>query len=69
MHVLLDPLPELHPNALESARNAWCAAEPAQSRRAYILEGKAPDKTQECAVPNQQIAELAARLGIEGTPP
>ncbi len=68
VHVFLYPLPELHPNAPEIARNVWCAADPAQSWRAYILEGKAPDKTQDCAGPIQQIAELAARLGIEGTP-
>ncbi|MFN3594219.1 MAG: DsbC family protein [Thiobacillaceae bacterium] len=68
VHVFLYPLPELHPNAPEIARNVWCAADRAQSWRAYMLEGKAPDKTQDCEAPIQQIAELAARLGIGGTP-
>lgn len=68
VHVFLFPLPELHPNAPEVARNVWCADDRAQSWTAYMLEGKTPDKAKDCEAPLDQIADLAARLGIQGTP-
>lgn len=68
VHVFLYPLHELHPNAPEIARNVWCAADRAQSWAAYMLEGRAPDKTMDCQAPLDEIAELAAQLGIQGTP-
>lgn len=68
VHVFLYPLPALHPNAPEVARNVWCAADRAGRWTAYMLEGKAPEKTEGCEAPLRPIAELAERLGIEGTP-
>lgn len=68
VHIFLYPLADLHPGAPQIARNVWCAADRPGSWTAYMLEGKAPDKAGDCEAPLTQIAELATRLGIEGTP-
>lgn len=68
VHVFLYPLADLHPGAVQIARNVWCAADRAQSWSAYMLEGKTPAAVDNCETPLGAIAELAARLGVEGTP-
>jgi thiol:disulfide interchange protein DsbC len=68
VHVFLLPLADLHPRAPQIASNVWCAADRAQTWLAYMLEGKAPPAADNCEAPLAAIAELAARLGIEGTP-
>lgn len=68
VHVFLYPLADLHPNAPRIARNVWCAADRAKAWTAYMLEGKAPDAVDHCEAPLEAIAELANRLGVEGTP-
>jgi thiol:disulfide interchange protein DsbC len=68
VHLFLYPLADLHPGAVAVARNVWCAADPAGSWRAYMLDGKAPAAAADCQAPLAEIADLAARLGIAGTP-
>lgn len=77
VHVFLLPLADLHPNAPAVARDIWCAADPARAWQAYMLEGVAPAGMapagmatggQACDAPLAEIAELAGRLGINGTP-
>ncbi|MCU0841973.1 MAG: DsbC family protein [Thiobacillaceae bacterium] len=68
VYLFLHPLPELHPGAVEVARNVWCAADPAASWRAYMLDGKAPAAVADCQAPIDEISALAARLGVSGTP-
>lgn len=68
VHLFLHPLPDLHPGAVEVARNVWCAADPAASWRDYMLAGKAPAAVPDCQAPIAEIAALAARLGVSGTP-
>jgi thiol:disulfide interchange protein DsbC len=68
VHVFLYPLAELHPRAPQIARNVWCAPDRAKTWLAYMLEGKTPEAVENCEAPLQAIAELGARLGVEGTP-
>ncbi len=68
IHVFLLPLKELHPQAVEIAGNIWCAVDRAGAWRAYMLEGKKPEGGGTCATPVNEIATLAAELGIDGTP-
>ena len=68
VHVFLYPLADLHPRAPQIARNVWCAADRARTWTAYMLEGKLPEPVDHCEAPLGAIAELAARLGVEGTP-
>ncbi len=68
VHVFLLPLKELHPRAVEIAGNIWCAEDRAGAWRAYMLEGRQPEGGRSCATPVNEIATLAAELGIDGTP-
>lgn len=68
VHLFLYPIPALHPKATEIARNIWCAADRAKSWMDYMLENKAPAEVAACDTPIQDIADLAGRLGVEGTP-
>lgn len=69
VYLFLYPLEALHPNAVGVARNVWCSADRAKSWMDYMLDGKAPAAAAErCDPPIQEIAALASRLGIEGTP-
>lgn len=68
VHVFLYPLADLHPHAPQIARNVWCATDRAQTWLAYMLEGKTPAAVDDCQAPIEEIAALAARLGVEGTP-
>jgi len=68
IYVFLLPLPELHPQAVEIARNVWCADDRAGAWNAYMLEGRKPEGGKSCATPIDAIAALAGELGINGTP-
>jgi thiol:disulfide interchange protein DsbC len=68
IYVFLLPLPELHPQAVEIARNVWCADDRAGAWNAYMLEGRKPEGGKSCATPIDAIATLAGELGINGTP-
>lgn len=68
VHIFLLPLAELHPQAMEIAKNMWCAEDRARAWNAYMLEGRKPDAGRNCATPIEAIAALAAELGISGTP-
>jgi thiol:disulfide interchange protein DsbC len=68
VHLFLYPLAELHPKAPEVAKNVWCSADRAKSWTDYMLEGKTPAEAPACDTPIQDIAALAAKLGVEGTP-
>lgn len=68
IYVFLLPLPELHPQAVEVARNVWCAGDRAGAWQAYMLEGRKPEGGKSCAAPIDAIAALAGELGINGTP-
>lgn len=68
IYLFLLPLPELHPQATEAAKNIWCATDRASAWRAYMLDGKKPEGGKNCATPVEDIAKLASELGINGTP-
>ena len=68
VHLFLYPLAELHPKSPEVAKNVWCSADRARSWMDYMLESKAPAEAPACDTPIRDIAALAARLGVEGTP-
>ncbi|MCX7673066.1 MAG: DsbC family protein [Thiobacillaceae bacterium] len=69
VHVFLLPVASLHPNAPTVARDVWCAQDRASAWLGYMLEGRqAPAVAESCQAPLEQIARLAERLGVEGTP-
>lgn len=56
-----------HPEAAGKARSIWCAADPAQAWRDYMLQGKEPAAAA-CKNPIEDNVALAKRLGVTATP-
>jgi len=68
IYVFLLPLAELHPQAVETARNIWCSADRVSAWNHYMLEDKKPAVAGDCQTPIADIATIANELGINGTP-
>lgn len=68
IYVFLLPLAELHPQAVETAKNIWCAEDRASAWNRYMLEEKKPAVAGDCQTPIADIAAIANELGISGTP-
>lgn len=68
VHVFLYPIESLHPAAVAKARNIWCAPDRARAWLDYMLKRQAPAEVPGCVAPLEEIAALADRLGVAGTP-
>jgi len=62
------PITQLHPNAANIAKQIWCAPDRAGAWDAYAKHRSVPGNLGICANPIEANIELAARLGIQGTP-
>jgi thiol:disulfide interchange protein DsbC len=68
-YIFLLPLTEIHPDAQRKSELVWCASDKAKAWDSMMLENKEPAADQaKCATPLKEIAELATRLSISGTP-
>lgn len=68
VYLFLLPLADLHPQAVGIAEAIWCAEDRARAWRAYMLEDIKPQGGKTCATPLADIARLAAKMNINGTP-
>jgi len=69
LYIYLLPLDSIHPDAARKARAVWCAEDRVQAWDALMLQGKEPPvPAAECKDPIADIAKLAGKLSIEGTP-
>lgn len=69
IYTMLYPLTELHPDARRKAELVWCAADPVKAWDNLMLFGREPEPNgSTCATPIDDIATLAGRLYINGTP-
>jgi thiol:disulfide interchange protein DsbC len=69
IYTFLLPLPSIHPDAMRKATLIWCAPDRSAAWDDWMLRGKLPDGGNlGCATPMLEIAELAKKLNIEGTP-
>lgn len=68
VYIFLNPLTNLHPEAMERASEIWCSTDRAQSWRNYMLEGKKPTPASKCDTPISEILALSEKLGVDGTP-
>lgn len=59
--------PILSPDSTIKSRDVWCAKDPAQVWREWMVDGKKPPKA-ECDAPVQQVLELGQKLMVRGTP-
>lgn len=69
IYTFLLPLPSIHPDAMRKSTLIWCAPDRGKAWDDWMLRGTLPEKgSLGCATPLLEIAELAKRLNIEGTP-
>jgi thiol:disulfide interchange protein DsbC len=69
IYTFLLPLAEIHPDAMRKAELIWCAKDRAQAWDDIMLSKKEPaGGDTKCETPIKEIAELAPKLWITGTP-
>lgn len=68
IYTFLLPLAELHPDAVRKSELTWCAKDQARAWDDMMLNGKNPEGQAQCETPIKDIAGLADKLGISGTP-
>uniref|UniRef100_UPI003340B5FC DsbC family protein n=1 Tax=Castellaniella defragrans TaxID=75697 RepID=UPI003340B5FC len=59
--------PILTADSTAKSRNIWCAADPAQAWRDWMIDGKVPAAA-ECGTPIQDNLTLGRKLNVQGTP-
>lgn len=68
IYAFLYPLEQIHQGASERARNIWCAADPAASFRAWMIEARQPAAAECANDPVKRNLELGTRLKVGVTP-
>lgn len=66
IHVFLMPIAQLHPEAVVKSESVWCSPDRALAWQRLITEGSVPEAR--CKTPLTDIAALARKLEIYGTP-
>lgn len=67
IYTFLYPIPALHPDATRKARAIWCAEDRHRALQEVMLNGKDPGQAS-CDAPLDQIAAVARKIGVMGTP-
>lgn len=68
IYTFMLPLTQLHPDAPRKASLIWCAGDKVKAWQDWMFEGKLPDGNSQCPTPGDDIAKLAEKLGVNGTP-
>ena len=68
IYTFLLPLTEIHPDAARKARLVWCAEDKAKAWEDLMLRRKEPAGKGECDTPIEQVAGIAGKHFINGTP-
>lgn len=68
IYTFLLPIPSIHPDATRKAERVWCSRDRARAWDELMLAGREPADVEPCATPIRDIAQLADRLHIGGTP-
>ncbi|PHV12213.1 DsbC family protein [Chitinimonas sp. BJB300] len=68
VYTFLMPLAQLHPDAARKSSVIWCASDRQKAWSNWILDGKLAEGDGSCATPLTEIAALAEKLDINGTP-
>lgn len=68
VYTFLYPIEGLHPKAVQTSRQIWCAPDKNKAWDDYLGSGKIPANDGKCANPVDNNIALANKLGINGTP-
>ena len=67
-YTFLYPIAGLHPKAVQTSRQIWCATDKNKAWDDYLGAGKIPANDGKCANPVDDNIALANKLNINGTP-
>lgn len=67
MHVFLNPIDAMHPHAREKSEGVWCAEDRNAAWSKLMIEGVVPPAAR-CPNPLDEIADLARKMRVAGTP-
>jgi thiol:disulfide interchange protein DsbC len=68
IYTFLYPLPSLHPQAIDKAKAVWCSADRLKAWDELMNKGAVPPAANCDIAPLAKVAELGARLKVNGTP-
>ncbi len=68
IYTFLLPIPSIHPDATRKSELVWCAEDRARAWDELMLAGREPSGVARCETPIRDIAQLADKLHIAGTP-
>lgn len=58
----------IHPNAEEKSKRAWCSKDQAKAWHEMVLNNVMPEAKPDCPNPVEDVKRLAQKLGVNGTP-
>lgn len=68
VYVFLNPLLEIHPDAMQRSNEIWCSANRTKSLLDYMILGKPQTIKGKCDSPVKDILALSDMVGINSTP-
>jgi len=68
VYTFLYPIEGLHPKAVQTSKQIWCAPDRNKAWDQYITRGTVPNNDGKCANPVEATIALGAKLKVSGTP-
>ncbi|HQS80914.1 MAG TPA: DsbC family protein [Thiobacillus sp.] len=68
VYTFLYPIEGLHPKAVQTSKQIWCAPDRNKAWEQYITRGSVPNNDGKCANPVEATIALGAKLKVSGTP-
>lgn len=68
VYTFLYPIEGLHPKAVQTSKQIWCAPDRNKAWDTYITRGSVPNNDGKCANPVDATIALANKLKVSGTP-
>ncbi|MGV8990566.1 MAG: DsbC family protein [Thiobacillus sp.] len=68
VYTFLYPIEGLHPKAVQTSKQIWCAPDRNKAWDEYITSGKVPSNDGKCANPVDETIALGQKLKVSGTP-
>jgi thiol:disulfide interchange protein DsbC len=68
VYTFVYPIEGLHPKAVQTSKQIWCAPDRNKAWEEYIARGTVPNNDGKCANPVDATIALGNKLGVSGTP-
>jgi thiol:disulfide interchange protein DsbC len=68
VYTFLYPVEGLHPKAVQTSKQIWCAPDRNKAWEDYITRGTVPNNDGKCANPVEATIALGSKLKVNGTP-